>query len=300
MKATKDLVGSEDGFSLIAVLWIVIAIAAIMTPITITAKTHSQHTASMHHVDRLNLMAGGIAVALRAKLGSAAGRIELFESLSSSSVHGCKSGKVEVAYSVVPHSGLVNLNLASEDILGIAFEALGTDKIQATDLARQVSAFRSHSVVEMQDNADAIAGGTKHARFESVSELYDIPGLRNVSYRNLQNTFTTNTGSGSPNPARSNDILKRALQKARGVSGRGVSETHGHEVAVTVSVALRIGSFTGQSNAIYSASNIAGRFDQTKETWRYDEPFNHPEVSNLMDCSAVLGVELARILESMG
>ncbi len=267
------------GFSLVTVLWILVAISAVLAPITIRARTQAMHTASVLQIDRLDLLARGLAnvlAAQQARSGTAP---------ANSSTRACTAGGLEVRYALQSHAALVSLNHAPKPALTAAVAAMGEQ--DATTVADAIIANRSYRQASGSPVAPVIRGGPKQAPFESVSELYEIEDLQDVPYRLLHSTFTAHSTSNTLSASDLPIHLKRAAEQSQDLQTGSAARFD----QLTVSVDIRRDSVRGQFNGIF----VRGA-NHVVESWRYDDVPDE-RVSAQETCSAHFGQAVARSLE---
>ncbi|MDA4848840.1 hypothetical protein [Hoeflea poritis] len=288
-----------EGFSLVAVLWIVLAIAAVLTPLTLAARTQTVHIAMLHQADRLNYLADGIALILVAQQKTRSTDGEAQQRHSNSTVHRCRDGEVVVMHSLQNHAGLVNLNRASKSTLSAAFAALGKYDSEADLLADRVVDFRSHSSSDPGASTKDFKNGPKRAPFESVAELYDIVGAGDIPLQMLRQTFSVHSNSSVVDLQAAPPQLKKMLTE-QNASDAFRAGANAQPSPMTVSVVVRRGTITGQFNGVFAKGSASGGIDRLVENWRYDDLATLDGQSTLGSCSALFGSEFRRILEQFG
>lgn len=267
------------GFSLVTVLWILVAIAAVLTPLTIRARTQVLHTASLLQIDRLDLLARGMANVLAVR--QAEGGTEPANSV----MYACTAGSLEIRYLLQSHAALVSLNHAPKPALTAALAALGLDS--AVSAAEAIITNRSYRQASSEQRTLSIRGGPKQAPFESISELYEIENLKGVPYRLLHRTFTAHSTSNALSAPDLPAHLQRAVEANEDLQAGPAT----HFDQLTISVDIRRGSVRGQFNGVF----IRG-VNHVVESWRYDDlPENLAEITD--PCSSHFAREIARDLE---
>ena len=270
---------TEAGFSLVTVLWILIAISAVLAPIAIKARTQALHTASVLQIDRLDLLARGLANVLAVRHMN--GR----QTTANSTETTCAAGGLVIPFALQSHAGLVSLNHAPKPALTQAVAAMEQDN--AASIAEAIIANRSYRQAGGGQPTPAIRGGAKQAPFESVSELYEIEGLLAVPYPLMHSTFTAHSSSNTLSAPNLPAHLKRAAEASRDLQTGSAARSD----FLTVSIDIRSGTMRGQFNGIF-----AGGPDRVVESWRHDE-FSDHDVSVREPCASYFGTGVADSLE---
>ncbi len=280
---------ADAGFSLVTVLWILVALSAILAPITIRARTQALHTTSVMQIDRLDLLARGIANVLVARLADNRSGGSVLP--RNSTPVGCSAGVLDIRVAVQDHAGLVSLNHALKPALTAALTALGRDNGNASTLADAMITNRSYRPANNRTAPD-IDGGPKHAPFESVSEVFEITGLRSASYRDLHRTFSAHATSNTLALPVTPKHLADAARRFDGLEG---SATGGSSAYQTVSVEVRRGEILGQFNGIFETSTRGVPYPV--ETWRYDDARAAAD-SDGQRCADLFGMDITAALEA--
>ncbi len=270
---------TEAGFSLVTVLWILVAISAVLAPIAIKARTQALHTASVLQIDRLDLLSRGLANVLAVR------HMNDRQTIANSTETTCAAGGLVVRFTLQSHAGLVSLNHAPKPALTQAVAAMGQDN--AANLAEAIIANRSYRQGGGSQPTSVIRGGAKQAPFESVSELYEIEGLLAVPYPLLHSTFTAHSTSNTLSAPDLPAHLKRAAEASRDLQTGSTSRAD----VLTVSVDIRRGTVRGQFNGIF-----AGGPGRVVESWRHSE-FSDRDVSEGEPCASYFGTAVADSLE---
>lgn len=185
----------SSGFALVAVLVFLLIVSAITSTFALTAWTRLKIASNETESQRFGLLAEGLTNVLAARLSSAGPDIGLplnFEPVS------CVVGDLTVVMRLQGHSGLIDLNAADHNLLAQGFASLGVDPEMSNWLAIAVEYSRSGASIfaAVATQKVEVAGGFKHAPFESVAELQDFSRLRSISLPDLYSTFTVNSRRG--------------------------------------------------------------------------------------------------------
>jgi general secretion pathway protein K len=165
---------SSDGFIIVAVLWILGALAALVSIYAVyvmdTASAFSMHE------DRLQSEA-----LVTAALELAAYQLTATP-ISSRPTHGAfdfRLGKANIAVSFQSEAARIDLNAAPKELLAGLFVSLDADPDSAAHYADRVVHWRSRPLKNQGTSATAPAAekASPEARFFHVNELSAVPGL---------------------------------------------------------------------------------------------------------------------------
>ncbi len=243
---------SERGFALVMVLGFLLLLAAFLAPFASSARTRMLTTQNMFEETQARLALEAIQqdVATRYADTLRSGRRGAKFNLDEPST--CTAGAVSVAVKIQEHSGLIDLNAASADLLALGLQSLGLPDFSAQELARKVELYRSMdaSARAGSDSGDDIANGYKHAAFEDVRELYDFEALNAFAPAMLMRTFTVYSRSGTISAATMSRNLESMMSaKSSEAEQFLISETRTSNV-VTIETWIKSPGFVPK----YSAS----------------------------------------------
>lgn len=201
----------RSGFALVAVLAFMLIVSAIVVPFALTARTRLMIANNEIEQERLTFLADGLANVVSAEL--LAGPPSSNLSVNAEPAQ-CRIGRMIVTLSVQDHAGLIDLNASSADLLSLGLVSLGFSRQPAEELAKSIIAFRSAPSAFATAPEPSAMGGpnqSKHAPFESVSELQEFPALAAVQLHDLQSIFTVNLKRGAITPAMAPKALRSLL-----------------------------------------------------------------------------------------
>jgi general secretion pathway protein K len=238
----------SSGFALVAVLVFLLIVSAITSTFALTAWTRLKIASNETESQRLGLLAEGLTNVLAARLSGDGADIGLplnFEPVS------CTVGDLAVVARLQGHSGLVDLNAADHILLAQGFASLGVDTEMSNRLAIAVEYSRSGASIfaaAAQEKVE-VAGGFKHAPFESVAELQDFSGVRSIALPDLYRTFTVNSRRGDLVVSRANPVLA-SFVKAGTPTGAKISE---QAFTIEVSVSRRGSPIAGSAGYVFES-----------------------------------------------
>lgn len=177
--------GNQAGFALVAVLVFMLLAAAVIAPFAIAARTQLMITSNETERLRLSILAEGLTNVVAVRLAAGEQSVSV---LGRSEPYNCQAGVYTFTISMQDHAGLIDLNAASDAQLSVGLVALGLERDAAQTLAATI--VTSRSAASPFSSALSPTEDGKHAPFESVSELQDLPGLSNLPLTELQDTFT--------------------------------------------------------------------------------------------------------------
>ena len=125
---------------------------------------------------------------------------------------GAGPGRPEVIFHFQDHSGLIDLNAASADVLAIVFESLAVKRDEAAMLATDAVRFRSvEDGGRPADELTSTRGGHKHALFERAAELQDLLDEFDIGEDEIERVFTVHSGTGTVDEAAAQGALSAWL-----------------------------------------------------------------------------------------
>ncbi len=185
MPARTSALAPQRGMALLAVLWIVAALSILVTGMVQAQRDEIRLVSSARQTVQGHALAHA---AIQITLQGMAARNEPVTRLS----------RIEVGYAglpisveIIPINGLIDINRASEPLLGALFAVAG-------GLEAERAAALAKSVVAARLPGPATQRGP---RFEAVEDLLQLPGVDFPLYARLLPLVTTDTmGSGRVNP----------------------------------------------------------------------------------------------------
>lgn len=145
-----------------------------------------------------------------------------------------------LALSYIDHSGLIDLNAASTELLQAGFMATGADADAAAKLAAIVQAYRSVNLTGSPDSSGlAVVGGRKQAPFESVFELLDFALPPGTDIELLGSLFTIHSKSAMVDLVHASPALKSSIGTKSLIDQPVLVSQSTNLPALTVRVALR-------------------------------------------------------------
>ncbi|PWW01508.1 hypothetical protein DFR52_102170 [Hoeflea marina] len=247
----------DRGFALVAVLFFLIVLAAVLTPFTIAARTYQL-------VVRNTLAASASTAALSSILQTGALVFTLGEANGLRwpdptlvcEIRLGPDSRVILRY--VNHAGLIDLNAAPPELLAFGFRALGLDPDAADGVAAAVVAFRTADTGSghaMLAESVAVAGGLKRGPFEAVAELSDFQPLAATANRRLEEVFTVLSGAGTVDRLRLTPVLEAMLRRGAGDAHAFLIESGGRAPAVTLEAELYRGdAVTHRGRTVFAQS----------------------------------------------
>jgi hypothetical protein len=230
--------GWDSGFALAAVLVFLLFLAAFTVPFLTGAKIQSLVTRNTGQFAREK-------TALRGLIELAGTRF--FERYQSGDINlatavRCRAAgprAADVYFHLQDHSGLIDLNAASAEVLAVGFESLAIERSEAARLGGEVVRFRSVDDGQRPGNErDLPQGGYKHALFERTIELQDVLGGVNIEQEEIDHVFTVHSGTGTVDEAAAQGGLSARLGALKEAERFFVVSDVRRGVALTVKVDL--------------------------------------------------------------
>ncbi len=234
-----------------------LVVAAVVTPFVVAAQTNRWVAANRQSQARLDLLADGLATLLSLRLADPQAGSDLEGSPpTNSSLMSCSHGVYEVRIRLQDQHGLVDLNTASEAMLGAGLRALGANGEEVGQITQAIASFRSYEPEPPGQGASiAITGGRKGAPFESVVELTDFAPLRDFELAHLRQVFTVHSRQGTVMLRQAPVALASLLAQVQdGSVVRSEADASSSSFAVEVTVRIRADGIRGYSGFIVQFS----------------------------------------------
>ena len=204
----------RQGFVLIAVIWIVGLLAIISTAFILQVKSNTLLAHNLIFNGKAEAMADGMAELL-------AFRLSQLPDVSAMKPNGerqyCAWGDVAmVGYRIQDQAGLIDLNIASPQLMQKFLLGLGLSSSDATQMVGDMKDFRDvdHEAIGGGAEAALYAGrsfGPKNAPFESTSEIDQIPNANEVILKEFQEFTTVHSQAQGLDPLRTPEALRQIL-----------------------------------------------------------------------------------------
>ena len=192
------------GAALILVLWLLVLMTALIGGFAQTARIESlqAHQLRSALIARQAARAGIEYAVLRMNYPDVNRRW-----LPDGRKYPFRIGDAELEIRVLDESGKIDINGASQELLGKLLDALGVAEPRAHNLAGAIVDYRDPDDLLSRGGAEAseyssagLAYGPKNKPFESVSELQRVLGMDFVLYQKLVPNVTV-YASGDPTPS---------------------------------------------------------------------------------------------------
>lgn len=192
----------ERGIALIAALWVLALLAALLVGFAGTTRTETVLTRNLLDQARARHLADGAIqlAALRLREGAAAGRLRIDGAPFEVNVDG-----FPVRVSILDEGGRIDLNAAPEELLLALFLAAGAPASEARALARNVIAWREEEGVDgtlaRAYAARGEAGAPRGRPFAHAGELAHVLGMRPELLGRVRPLVTVLNGQDGVDPA---------------------------------------------------------------------------------------------------
>ena len=204
------------GAALLLVLWLIVLLSALVGAFALTAKTEALQGRVLYH---------GIVAeqAARAGLDYAVTRIEQTDPrlqwLPDGRDYRWRFADAGITVKIVDESGKVDLNQADAVLLGALFEAAGSDRDRASQVAGAILDWRDPDPLTQptggaEDPDYASAGrmyGAKDALFESVAEVEQVLGMTPALYARVAPYLTVYSGRAQPDTTFAPGMVLQAM-----------------------------------------------------------------------------------------
>ncbi|MFG1347103.1 type II secretion system protein GspK [Xanthobacter autotrophicus DSM 431] len=215
---------AQDGFILVAVLWILAALATLVG-IYATYVSASAMAAVAREEDILadGLAAGAVELAAYRLIATPK------EVRPTSGEIGFRRGRAQVLALFRDESARIDLNAASKDIIAGLFVALGAKPEAAADYAGRIVGWRTAPAGGSEELPEAYrdAGldyGPRGAAYVHVDEVWRVPGLPAALLAQAMPFLTVYSGRGEVNAREASPLVLAALPGAAADAGNGAQE----------------------------------------------------------------------------
>jgi general secretion pathway protein K len=221
--------GTQRGFALLIVLWLLVPLSMLFLMLTGTARSDAQLTGNLRAATELEAAADGAINTV------------IFDLLR----HGGSGGQASTGPSsvaatdveIVSQSGLVNPNVVSVELLQALLLRLGVDPAQAARLAVAIVDWRTpgqRAGGSGGKSADYRAAGLQYgppgAPFETMAELRDVLGMTPAILAAVT-PYLTLYADRDPDPASSPAVVQAALRDVG--AGTGAAAEDAEVVRIT-------------------------------------------------------------------
>lgn len=242
----------RSGFALLGALFFFLLVAAFLTWMTTKSRVQLNQAEYMKQKAQLVVLASNIdevlVYSLMTNPNGAAGLP------INGKVIGCQMAGDWVSFSIQDHRGLVDLNTADLPMLEAALMAIGQTKEDAVQAAAQIIAFRGIDLLPHDEKP--LSGNLKHAPFESVSELTDLPGLDHIDASQFYRVFTVARHSSQLQDTALPDVLLSTADFREDLRGHVIHEDVPIEF-VTFAISVRPKS-SKQTHSVLAVWDIGG------------------------------------------
>ncbi|NKJ09001.1 hypothetical protein [Rhizobium sp. SG741] len=194
----------NDGFALIVVIAFLLIFSSFLGVFAMSAHIKALTGATRLSAFRLETTAQAITTMIAYKIASS-------QSSNKIAIEGfahCRVGDFDVDIGVQPHSGLISLNLASEETLMVGFDALGIANDDQKTLAKAVAQFRYPGGSSNEASLPSLPNGYKYAPFEDIMELTDFKPLEGIPAWKLARVFSVYGSFATLSPASMSPLLR--------------------------------------------------------------------------------------------
>lgn len=189
----------EQGAALVVVLWLLAALS--LGAATFASAMRTEITVGRNEIANANARA-------LADAGIHRGIVALFDNggeqpwPEDGSVQEFEFGGASIALSLHGETGKIDLNAASEELLGGLLQSVGLDRRDAEAVTNAIMDWRDEDDLKRPKGAETatyraenLPYGAKNGRFESVDELQQVMGISRQLFRRLAPLVTIYSGS---------------------------------------------------------------------------------------------------------
>ena len=253
--------GTPDGFALLAVLGFLMVVSSLLIIFTTSSRVKLLTSNTRYSDARLGYAAEAINAIIARRIAADVAVAHGDGAWVSGLSVRCRFGQTELYTQVQPHSGLIDLNTAGQDLLQVGFAALKFDAAEASSLARAVAEYRS--VGSRSDPTDQAAmpteAGLKHGPYEDVSELNDFAAMRRVSLGDLARVFTVYGKRSTLDMRAAPEAITNAMASASPDNALA-SQTGTSSDVFTIETTIRDSGFSQYRGDIYGIGSAGAPF----------------------------------------
>lgn len=212
MSGNSDVKSDADGgFALVTVLAFLLMAAAFAVPFLTGAKIQALVTRNTSTFTQEKILLRGLMEMAGTRFFERYQDRDI-EIASAVRCPAVGAGRPEITFQFQDHSGLIDLNAASAEVLAIGFESLKMARDEAAALAGEVVRYRTLDVGKpVGGGLSTPRGGYKHALFERSAELQDLLADANVPNHEIDRVFTVHSGTGTVDEAAAQGALRARL-----------------------------------------------------------------------------------------
>lgn len=288
----------EQGFALAAVLGFILIISAFLSNFAVSSRVHMLTTSNIFEETKARWAIEALLTEVAREYAQSTLASTVYSPFNLREAVACQAGPVAISLRLQEHSGLIDLNAASVELLALGYQSLGLDAEVSQRLAEQTDQYRNMTPSPDPLPIDgAVADGYKHAAFEDVRELYDFEPLRAFAQATLMQTFTVFTKSGTL----SAENLPEKLHAAINASGQKAEAwlVHGAAGSRVITVEMWIQS---RKTAPKYAAAIFRLFGDGADVRQLTgvAPMStdtSPRVQVNSGCATIFGYDVARLLQ---
>ncbi len=215
---------TDSGYVLIVVIWTVAVLALIALAFTRNAQTYVRTAAHGIESARAEAFAdSGISLAVLGLTANRRGGVRVGRFPVDGSEVACSLDNDSVTIiSVQDTGGLINLNLARDNLLRAFFSGLGAEPDDAARFADTIMDYREreherrpHGAEMAEYRAEGRAYGPKNAPFDSLEELHQVLGLTPDLITAMRPHVTIHSATAGLDPAVTRPELVDIVSRGR-------------------------------------------------------------------------------------
>jgi general secretion pathway protein K len=236
MPATKKGAKNDAGFALFVVLSFLLIATAITVPFLTNARIDALVSRNAGQFTHEKVLLRGLLQVTAIRY------FELYQKTENrpAGAVNCNFAGLSLNLNIQDHSGLIDLNAASVDVLSLGFQSFDIPTETAQILANSVVKYRSvDNLIAAQPGDLAVRNGYKNALFEHVDELHDLLAAANVYIKNIDTVFTIHSGTGTVDEAAAPKQLLAAIEKRAAVDRYFIVNDTRRTNAITVSASIK-------------------------------------------------------------
>jgi general secretion pathway protein K len=192
----KILSGDRSGFVLLAVIWMAGLLAVISTAFVVTVRSHTLIARNVVYNSKAGYIADGMVKFSALQLVTE--NSDRKSNLSGETRFCQWSRNVIVGIRIQDQGGLVDLNIASPDLILALFRGVSLSPSEASDLMAALQDYRDPDLKNVTGGVEPVTYpgkvfGPKNGPFAIIEELDQLPGMNNALFKQLMPLVTVHS-----------------------------------------------------------------------------------------------------------
>ncbi len=293
--------GAADGFALLVVLGFLMLVSSMLIMFTTSTRVKLLTSNTRYNEARLGYAAEAINAVIARRIAADVAAAHGDGAWVSGLSVRCSIGKAELHTQVQPHSGLIDLNTASRDLLQVGFAALQFDAADSSSLARAVTQYRlaGSGSGPTDQPAVSVEAGLKHGPYEDVSELNDFAVMRRLSLHDLAGVFTVHGKRSTLDMRAAPVAITDIVAGMSPDSSQHTSQSGAASDVFTIETTIRAGGFSQYQGDIYGVGSADFPFAKRLSLLPSDGIVRPNAAAGGTSCNALLDPQIVGLFRAV-